>query len=163
MKKLVTLLMVASLFAGLAFSGEEGDKEVKKSEKQNAAPVIKGESGRPGRPSLAGRPGRGSVNPQERYQQMLSRRAEIHKQAIDEIEEIKKIAQEEGATRTVEALQKMIDEKNAEYKKGIEEFTRMQRQRADQIQQRTGKPDLTAPEKKVEKTKEAATPEEPIK
>lgn len=163
MKKLVTLLMVAALFAGLAFSGEEGDKEVKKSEKQNAAPPGKGELKRPERSSLAGRPGRGSVNPQERYQQMLSRRAEIHKQAIDELEEIKKIAQEEGATRTVEALQKMIDKKNAEYKKGIEEFTRMQRQRADQIQQRTGKPDSAAPGKKVEKTKEAATQEEPIK
>jgi gas vesicle protein len=160
MKKLVTFLMVAGLFAGLAFSGEDGDKEVKKSEKQDAAPVEKGELKRPERSSLAGRPERGSVNREDRYQQMLSRRAEIHKQAIDELEEIKKIAQEENATRTVEALQKMIDKKNAEYKKDIEEFTRTQQKRADQIRQRTGNPGLTPSEKKV---KEAATQEEPVK
>ncbi|MDH4203151.1 MAG: hypothetical protein OEV87_09680 [Phycisphaerae bacterium] len=162
MKKLVTLLMVAGLLIGLAIATEEGDKEAKKSEKQNPAPVIKGESGRPGRQSLAGRPGRGSVNRQERYQQMLSQRAEIHKQAIDELEEIKKIAQEEGATRTVEAIQKMIDKKNTAYKEGIEKFTRMQRERAEQIRQRTSEPELTPSEKKAEKTKGAAVQEEPV-
>ena len=163
MKKLVILLMVAGLFASLAFSAEDGDNTVKKNEKQNAVPVRKGEPARPERSSLAGRPERGSVNREERYQQMLARRAEIHKQAIGELEEIKKIAQEENATRTVEAIQKMIDKKNAEYKKGIEEFTRMQKERADQIRQRTGQPDLTPSEKKVEKAKDTADQEEPVK
>ena len=163
MKKLVTLLMVAGLLIGLAIATEEGEQEVKESVKQNPAPVIKGEMKRPGSQSLAGRPGRGSVNPQERYQQMLSRRAEIHKQAIDELEEIKKIAEEEGATRTVEAIQKMIEKKNTVYKEGIEKFTRMQRERAEQIRQRTGKPKLTPSEKKVEKTKGAAVQEKPVK
>ena len=158
MKKSVTLLMVAGLFVGLTFSGEDSDKEVRKSEKQIAAPVEKGALIRPERPSLAGRPVRGPVDMQQRYQQMLTQRAEIHKQAIDELEEIKKIAQEEGATRTVEALQKMIDNKNAEHKKSIQNFTRMQRERADQIRQRTGKPVLN-----VEKGKEAASQKEPVK
>jgi len=98
-----------------------------------------------------------ALDPQERQRQMLASRADIHKKAIDELEEIKKIAQEEGAVRTVEAVQKMIDKKNDEYKKGIEAFTRMQRERAEQIRQRTSDPDL-----KPEKTKEAASPREPV-
>jgi len=121
-------------------------------------PAEKGELKSPVRSPIAGRPVRGPVDPQQRYQQMLSKRAEIHKQGIDELEEIKKIAQEEGAARTVEAIQKMIDKKNAEYKKSIQGFTRMQRERADQIRQRTGKPVLN-----VEKAKEAASQKEPVK
>jgi len=156
MKKLVALLMVVGLFVGMAIAAEDGEQEVKKVKKQDIVPSRRDTQARPGMPVVMGR-NTVALDPQERQRQMLASRADIHKKAIDELEEIKKIAQEEGAVRTVEAVQKMIDKKNDEYKKGIEAFTRMQRERAEQIRQRTSDPDL-----KPEKTKEAASPREPV-
>jgi hypothetical protein len=160
MKKLAILLMVAGLFSGRAFSGEDGTKEAKKTEKQNVGSVEKGEIKRPDRSSLPSRSGRGSVDPQQRFQEMLSRQAEIHKKEIDELVEIKKIAEEENATRTAEAIQKVIDKKDAEYKKKIEQATLQQKKRAEQIRERMDKQKMKQPQKV--NTEESTTKEEPV-
>ena len=147
MKKIGILLMIVGVFAGLAFCGEEDVKEAKKSDKQTVAPVRKGEMKRPDSSFRPGRTERGSIDPQDRFQQMLSRRAEIHKKEIDELVEIKKIAEEENATRTAEAIQKVIDKKDAEYKKEIEQFVRQQKERAEQIRERMDKMKMKQPQK----------------
>ena len=59
-----------------------------------------------------------------------------HKQAVAELEAIKKIAEEEDATRTTEALQKMIDKKNADFKQSMERFESQRSERLKQLQQR---------------------------
>lgn len=76
------------------------------------------------------------VDRSEMYQQMLERRFKIHKAEIDELEAIKKIAEEEGATRTVEAIEALIEKKSAEYKKSAAKFELQRRQHAEQIQKR---------------------------
>lgn len=59
-----------------------------------------------------------------------------HKEALAELETIKKIAEEEGAPRTVEAIQKMIDTKDNEFKQKLEQFERQRTTRLEQLQQR---------------------------
>ncbi len=81
-----------------------------------------------------------SMDRQQAYQEMLAKRVDSHKQALAELEGIKKIAEEENATRTVEALQKMIDKKDAEFKQKMEQFERQRRERSKRVQQRTKKP-----------------------
>lgn len=78
-----------------------------------------------------------SRNPQQRqrfYEQTLARRAETHQKAIAELAAIKTIAEEEGATRTIAAIQKLIDQKNLEYKKSTTRFEEQRRSRAEQVQ-----------------------------
>jgi hypothetical protein len=161
MKKLVALLMVAGLFIGLAIAAEDGAQETRKIKKQDTVPSRRDTQARPGMPAVTARDRAAGLDSQERQRQMLASRAEIHKQAIDELEAFKMIAQEEGAVRTAEAIQKMIDKKNEEYQKSIEAFTRKQRERAEQIRQRTRQPNVTPSEKKVEEAKEAVSPTEP--
>ena len=82
----------------------------------------------------------GAADPQQRrqgYQQMLARRAEVQAAAIAELVAIKKIAQEENAERTVEAIQALIDKKNTEYQERVKKQEAQRRERAEQMQQRT--------------------------
>jgi len=157
MKNLVALLVIAGLFVGLAIAAEEGVKEARKVTKQDVMPSEKAPQSRADVPAAMRK---GTFDPKERQQQMLAKLSDTHKQAIDELEEIKKIAQEEGATRTVEALQKMIDKKNDEYKKRIGDFTRMQHERAKQIRDRMEKSDVK--ESKAEQIKKEISPREPV-
>lgn len=71
------------------------------------------------------------------YQDAVARRMAEHKAQITELEEIKKIAQEENASRTIEAIQKLIDKKDSQFKQSLEQFERQRRARMEQIQQRT--------------------------
>jgi hypothetical protein len=52
---------------------------------------------------------------------MLSRRKREHQATIKELEDIKKIAESENATKTAEAIQKMIDTMDAEFKNQLAE------------------------------------------
>jgi hypothetical protein len=87
----------------------------------------------PGRPDL-GR--RGMPSMEERLKEIQAGRAAAHQQVIDELLAIKKLAEEENAPKTAAAIQAIIDKKNEEYKKGIEQMERQRRQRTEQIQQR---------------------------
>lgn len=144
MKKVIALIMVAGILTGGAFSSEN-KKETKRVSRKSIAPDQRtpkeSRSAIPGSPDRRERLARSAEG---RLRQM----AEVHKKAIDELEEIKKIAGEENATRTVEAIQKMIDKNNAEYQKNIEQFTRQQKERAERIRRRTHKSEPKVPEKK---------------
>jgi hypothetical protein len=69
---------------------------------------------------------------------MIARRNEQHRKEMAEFEAIKKIAEEEGAKRTVEALQKLIDKKNEEFIKSVEQMEKFRKNRQDQIRTRSG-------------------------
>ncbi|MBN2514176.1 MAG: hypothetical protein JXB18_14655 [Sedimentisphaerales bacterium] len=76
---------------------------------------------------------------QEMYQSAQQRRQQLHDEAVKELEELKKLAESENATKTAAAIQKMIDKRNEEYKKQTEEsdrrraqFTELMRQRQQQ-------------------------------
>lgn len=166
MKKLITLLMIVGILFGLAFATEDGEKatedgekKVEKVKKQDVPPVPKDLQARPGRPSPRDR--QRSADPQQRYRQMLSKQAEKHGQEIAELEAIRKIAEEEQATRTVAAIQEMIVKKNAAYKKRVEEFESRLKGRSKQVK-RIEKSELKQPEKepKKEKVKESDSKKE---
>ena len=161
MKKVIALMMVAGILTGVAFSTEESEKEVKRIKKDDVAPFQKNLQQRPVKPDSSERRKRPARTPEERLQLMLSRQTEVHekemgglKKAIDELKAIKKIAEEEGATRTVEALQKMIDVKNAEYKTKTEQFSRQQKERIEQNRQRSRESVQKRPEKRPVPVKE---------
>ena len=91
-----------------------------------------------------------TVNREQMYQERVARQSEMHRASLAEMEDIKKIAEEEGATRTVEAIQQLMDKKNAEFKKGIERAERARRERATQVQERMKKAE---PKKDADKAK----------
>ncbi len=83
--------------------------------------------------------GQAAGTAQELYQNAQQRRQQQHDEAIKELEELKKLAESENATKTAAAIQKMIDKQNEEYKKQTEEadrrraqFTELMRQRQQQ-------------------------------
>jgi hypothetical protein len=85
--------------------------------------------------------GQAAGTAQELYQNAQQRRQQQHDEAIKELEELKKLAESENATKTAAAIQKMIDKQNEEYKKQTEEserrraqFTELMRQRQQQAQ-----------------------------
>ncbi len=95
----------------------------------------------PGLPTREQMRGRGPVMPglggqQQAYEEFMKKREEEHKKGIAELEEIRKIAESEKATKTVEALQKMIDKKNADFKKNVEEAEKKRAEMQQRIEQR---------------------------
>jgi hypothetical protein len=92
---------------------------------------------RPGMPMRgAGPNAQGPGGMQQGFENMMKQREEEHKKAVGELEDIKKIAESEKATKTVEALQKMIDGRNEAFKKSIEEIQKRQKERMEMIQKR---------------------------
>jgi hypothetical protein len=87
----------------------------------------------PERTSLA-RPG--AVDREAAFRDMLAGRAQAHAEVMKELVDLKKLAEEENATKTAEAIQAMIDKKDGEYKKSVEQFERQRRERAEQLQKR---------------------------
>jgi hypothetical protein len=88
----------------------------------------------PERRATTARPG--TVDREAAFRDMLAGRAQAHAEAMKELVDLKKLAEEENATKTAEAIQAMIDKKDAEYKKSVEQFERQRRERTEQLQQR---------------------------
>lgn len=74
---------------------------------------------------------------EQMFRDRMAQQAEKHSAEIKQLMDIKKLAEEEKATKTAEAIQKLIDEKNAVYQKNIEQVERARRERAARLQQRT--------------------------
>jgi hypothetical protein len=68
------------------------------------------------------------------YQQRLAQQADAHAAEIKELLDIKKLAEEENATKTAEAIQALIDKKNNEYKQQVEQVERARRERAERLE-----------------------------
>jgi hypothetical protein len=77
----------------------------------------------------------GAGGMQQAYQELLKKRTAEHQKGIAELEEIKKIAESEKAKKTAEALQKMIDQKNAEFKKSMEDAEKQRTETMERIKQ----------------------------
>jgi len=137
-KKTIGLVLGFCLISALVMAEASNEKEAGQKHKgpdvsasrQRGGSVPRVSPGRRGTPK----------NHRQAYQEMLAKRRANHKQALAELEEIKKIAKEEGATRTAEAIQKMIDKKDAEFKQKMEQFEQQRRERSKRVQQRTEKP-----------------------
>ena len=147
MKKIIGLVLVVCCVSTLVMAETSGDKEA---DRKDADPAVSRQ--RPeGAPQVSPRRRGDPRNRQQAYQEMLEKRGAIHKEAVAELEAIKMIAEDEGAKRTVEALQKMIDKKNAEFKQRMEQFETQRRERAKQLEQRTGgRPQRNRPAEAVE-------------
>ncbi len=93
---------------------------------------------------------------EEMYRQRMAQQTETHRAGIKELLDIKKIAEEENATRTVEAIQNLIDKKNAEFRKNVEQVERARRERSQRLQERTARapsrPDAAADAEKADGT-----------
>ena len=126
---------------------EEGKKDTQVTEQKTTQPEKGSPRQRRTDPSAARRR---TVDRQQMYQERAARQSEMHRASLKELEDIKKIAEEEGATRTVEAIQQLMDKKNAEFKKGIEQAERTRRERAAQMQERIKKAE---PKKDVDKAR----------
>lgn len=148
-KKTIGFVLAVCLISALVMAEAANDKEaVQKSKGADVSASGQRQEGGPRvSPSRRGDP----RNRQQAYQEMLEKRGAAHKKAVAELEAIKKIAEEEDATRTVEALQKMIDKKNAEFKQRMEQFESQRRERSKQLQQRTaGRPERNRPDQAAE-------------
>lgn len=73
---------------------------------------------------------------EQMFRDRMAQQAEKHSAEIKQLADIKKLAEEENATKTAEAIQKLIDEKNAVYQKNIEQVERARRERAARLQER---------------------------
>lgn len=71
---------------------------------------------------------------EQMYQQRLAQQADAHAAEIKELMDIKKIAEEENATKTAEAIQALIDKKNNAYKQQVEQVERARRERAERLE-----------------------------
>ncbi|MCE5186637.1 MAG: hypothetical protein LLF76_10985 [Planctomycetaceae bacterium] len=121
--KIRTMITVGMMLfvAGLAQAAEE--------QTQPATPRTPQERRQVGRRSLADR--------EAMLKEMQASRAQVHQKAIDELVQIKKLAEEENAPKTAAAIQAMIDKRNEEYKKSMEQMERQRREREQQLQQKT--------------------------
>lgn len=77
-----------------------------------------------------------SMSPEERYRgQMLSQQQQ-HEALMKELTEIKKIAEEEGAEKTVEAIQKLIDKRTGEYQQSVQAMQKRRLEMQKRIEER---------------------------
>jgi hypothetical protein len=128
-------------FAAVVWAADEG-KATKEETKQQPTQA-EGQKGprtpgmRPGMPMRGAGPNmQGPGGMQQGFESMMKQRQEDHAKAVGELEEIKKIAESENATKTAEALQKMIDKKNADFKKAVDDIEKRQKERMEMIQKR---------------------------
>jgi hypothetical protein len=141
-KKTIGFVLAVCLISALAMAEASGDKEADRKGADAAVSRQRPEGAPQVSPGRRGDP----RNRQQAYQEMLEKREAAQKMAVAELEAIKKIAEEEGAKRTVEALGKMIDKKNAEFKQRMEQFESQRQERSKQLQQRTaGRPERNRP------------------
>ena len=147
-KKTIGFMLAVCLISALVMAEASGDKKADPKGADASVSRQRPEGAPQVSPSRRGDP----RNRQQAYQEMLEKRGAIHKEAVAELEVIKKIAEDEGAKRTVEALQKMIDKKNAEFKQRMEQFETQRRERSKQLEQRTsGRPQRNRPAEAVER------------
>ena len=127
MKKLTWICVLACLAAGLVFAAEDA---------ANTTEPARGEANQQMTERVAvPRTLNRAATRDQMYQQRLSRQSELHQAEVGKLTAILKIAEEENATRTAEAIQKLIDQKNAEYKETLASLSAQRGQRTGQVRQ----------------------------
>jgi hypothetical protein len=112
-------MMTSFVFAEARQEGQSQDTAARQ-RPQRTAPA--------GRMDAAGR--------EQMLKQRMVQQAEAHRAKIQELLDIKKIAEEENATKTADAIQKLIDKKNAEYQKNVDQVEQIRQERAARLQRR---------------------------
>ncbi len=133
-KVLVTLSLILFVMAGLV-KAEEKKTDAGRKDRPGMKMHEMRRDRAPKAPDPRGR-GRSGQSREQMIKDMQSRRNKVHQAALQELKDIKKLAEEEGATKTAEAIQKLIDKKDAEYKQEIQRFEQIRRQRAEMVQKR---------------------------
>ena len=124
-KKWTGLMLAVLLGTGVVFAeAQQGNTSKDAQMRERLQRVAPGRSGDP-----AAR--------EQMFRDRMAQQAEKHSAEIKQLMDIKKLAEEEKATKTAEAIQKLIDGKNAVYQKNIEQVERARRERAARLQQRT--------------------------
>lgn len=152
--KMTGLIFVLLAAAGILFAQEQTapkqDVKVKES-----SPEIRREQPQPRRA--------GAVDIEQMYRERLAKLTEEHKASLKELEDIKKLAEEEGATKTAEALQKLIAKKDAEFGEKMKKAERMRKENAAQMQEKMKKAESDAPKPADAANDKAATDTAPKK
>ena len=144
-KKLTGLILAIFVTSGFVFAKTQ-KVEAQKEETQKT-PQVQRRDPRANPVSRTGSRADRSQMMRERMQKQM----EMHQAALKELEDIKKIAEEEGATKTAKALQKLIDKKDTAFKERLQQFEKARRERALRLQEKTkkGKPETEKPVKKA--------------
>lgn len=149
MKKTLFCMCVCVIaVAAVAIAAEEAKPETPKAP---AAPAME-------RP-VAGEGMRGPMSRENVYKQMVARRLEIHKAEIAKIEAIVKIAEEENAPKTVEALKALIAEKDKEFQSQIQQTEQRRQDRGTRRPVPAASSPATEQQAQPEAPKPAAKPE----
>ncbi len=144
MKKQVLLLsfLAAFLLCGFLVYAAES-KEAPKKKPSSSVPVKPSKpEGVINDPSLREKMPAGRIrqetpgDPEAAFRNRLHSQVEVHQELIRELTEIKKIAEEEGAEKTSEALQKLIDQRNETHRQRMLETQRRRLEAQKRIQER---------------------------
>ena len=127
-RKLAGLILGIFVISGFVFAEAEKAKEseeVKKTDVKQMNPRSRSMVPRGSRPDRS-----------QMLRERMQKQMEVHQAALKELADIKKIAEEEGATKTAEALQKLIDKKDAKFKENLQKFEKARRDRALKLQEK---------------------------
>jgi len=154
-KKTIELALAVCLISALVMAETSTEKEAEQKCKGVRVPASRQRQEDATRvsPHRRGAP----MDRRQVYEERLAKQTARHKEALAELEAIKKIAEEEKAPRTAEAIQKIIDRKDAEFKQKAEQFEQQRRERFEQVRQRTA--ERSARKKPAEKTGQKNTEE----
>jgi hypothetical protein len=77
------------------------------------------------------------ADPRDRFQQMMEQRQQAHQAEVGKLQAILKIAQEEKATKTAAAIQRLIDEKDKQFNEQVEQVqSRLREAQQRSVEQR---------------------------
>lgn len=107
MKKMGLMIIAVSLSLSVAALAAEKSTNTQTPSQSQTAPAAKGK-------------GRGMAQTPKMLADEIAKLKQEHQAVINELEEIKKLAAEEKATKTAAAVDKLITKKNQEFQKKIE-------------------------------------------
>jgi hypothetical protein len=147
-KAMITGMLVAIMALSASLWAADDASQAKSGDEQKQVMPEKPRSAQMRERGMMGRGGRDPNAMQQMVQDGIERRKQEHQATIKELEEIKKIAESEKATKTAEAIQKMIDAKDAAFKKQVAE---VEKRRAEMMEKRNQRMQESAGEAKGKK------------
>ncbi len=138
-KAMITAMLVAIMGLSASLWAEDDASQTSGDGQQQVKPE-KPRSAQMRERGMMGRGGRDPNAMQQMVQDGIERRKQEHQAVMKELEAIKKIAESENATKTAEAIQKMIDAKDAAFKKQVAEVEKRRAEMMERRNQRTQEP-----------------------
>ena len=164
-QNVIWILLVSFLACGLwGWAAEEKQEPEKPSETETGlqprmleppTPRTRGASGDSSRPPAMDRPVPVRRTENRGRARMLAPEA-AHQELIQELMEIKKLAEEEGATKTVEAIETLIKKRQDQYSQTIQEAQKRRLEMQRRIQERMKQRQMRAERQAVEQPRNQA-------